>query len=200
MSVRWDEEGLESGKVRRSLEREVRSRKEGLDEREREKEREKGSTRDPGRGKERESRRHSDGRKRTPLTAVFPDTIATATTATAGAPTTVMMPVSASPPTAYHAGNPVVTVQEATIDGDEEGEMEKENEGGLTRRPTLETPAKKARLRQRPVSEQLLLGGRSRPQGMYEEGSGGFSFSLSPPKAIMMLIHDDNNFQVSCPC
>lgn len=176
-SVRWDEEGLENGKVRRSLEREreARSRYEGAErdgaengsERIKKKRRSSSRSKDRDAAKEgaksKESRRNSEARKRKPLTAVFPGAV---------------LPITAeqrpeSPPMAYHAGNPVVTVQEATIDGDDVslGEGKNEGESGdLTRRPNLETPVKKARPRQRPVSEQLL--GKTRPQGMYEEESG----------------------------
>lgn len=193
-SVRWDEEGLENGKVRRSLEREqdVRSRKEGSerDVTDKGSERSKKSSRskDKETGKDsvrsKESRRHSDGRKRTPLTAVFPASALAIPTEQA----------SASPPTAYYAGNPVVTVQEATIDEHEVDLDERENEDGeLTRTSTLETPVKKARPRQRPVSEQLL--GKSRPQGMYEEESGSFSFYLS---SWLLFTCSDNLIQASC--
>lgn len=113
---------------------------------EREKEREKEKVRMKA---VKESRRTSEGRRRTPLTEVFPaEQVAT-------------------PPRGY----PVVTVEEPTLDGHSAPDDREYLDG--ERGSVLETPVKVAR--RRPVSEQLL--GRSRPKGMYEEdGDGVFPF------------------------
>ena len=85
-SVKWDEEGLETGKERRKLEREMKSRRESQDS-ERATSKSKNGTKD--------SRRQSgEGRKRTSVTAVFGLS-------------------DASPPT---TGNPILSIEEATTD------------------------------------------------------------------------------------
>ena len=87
-SVKWDEEGLETVKERRRKERESRK-----------------SSRDAERGAKssKESRMHSgEGRKRTPVTAIF------------GFPQTISPTV----------GNPMLTVEEATADGHDVDDLE----------------------------------------------------------------------------
>jgi hypothetical protein len=97
--------------------------------------------------KSKETRKSSDSRKRTPLAAIFPG----------GMSEPHDDDVVASPP--------IVTVEEATVDGHGHSD--------------LETPIKRAR--PRPMSEMLL--GRSRPKAMYEDENGAsryFACSQSP--------------------
>jgi hypothetical protein len=134
-SVKWDEEGLEMVKERRKHEREMKSRRESQDS-EQVTLKSKNSTKD--------SRRQSgEGRKRTFVMAIFgfPDTW---------------------PPI---MGNPILTVEEATVD---EHDID-----GLSSLVHM-TPVKRPHLR--PLSEQLL--GRARPQAMHEEESGNFYLPL----------------------
>jgi len=140
VSVRWDEEGLESGRERRRRER-VGIGKVGGDGKE-----------------EKESREMSDGRKRTPLTSVFPD---------------IHQPQPQSQPNT-HTRNPtptypISTIEEATQDGP--GEK-------VEREAVMETPVQKARAR--PVSEQLLWNEGGRPKGICGEESGKFPFLSLP--------------------
>lgn len=146
-SVRWDEDCLESVK---ELRRKERREKEEV-------RRQEGSDVDSkGKNKEKESRRSSEGRRRTPLTEVFPDIR------------------EGSPAPVHRRQLPIVTVEAATADGhsapdDCESIMEEDEDiyEGRHELP-VETPVKKARAR--PMSEQLL--GRSRPKGMYESEDG----------------------------
>lgn len=112
-----------------------------------------------GKNKEKESRRSSEERKRTPLTEVFPD-------------------IQGDSPAPIHRRQlPVVTVETATADGHSAPDdcvsiMEEDEEiYDGQREPPVETPVKKARAR--PLSGQQL--GRSKPKGMYEGEDGMFS-------------------------
>ncbi|KAG2134191.1 uncharacterized protein EDB93DRAFT_1173064 [Suillus bovinus] len=117
-SVRWDEAGLETVKEIRRKER-ASKEKDSIKEK-----------------KTKGTRKSSDSRKRTPLSAVFPERLSDHEEAerTNDEEATVL---------------PLVTIEEATVDGHSD----------------LETPIKRERLR--PLSEQLL--GRSRPKAMYED-------------------------------
>ena len=126
-SVRWDEQGLETVKEQRKKEREVKRQNEE-------------------KSNKRESRRSSEGRRRAPLSSIFPSQQAP------------------SPPVKRHS-YPIVTIEEATSDG----HGDPEDDEMLPEEPSA-TPVKKARIR--PLSEQLL--GRSRPRPMHEDDEGGF--------------------------
>ncbi|KAH7884200.1 hypothetical protein F5I97DRAFT_1671717 [Phlebopus sp. FC_14] len=139
-SVRWDEAGLETVKEKRRKEKEG---KEGT-----KKEKEKKSKKSKsGKGS---SRKTSDSRKRAPLAAIFPGTLSE------------HEEEEVSP----HPVTPVVTIEEATVDGHESVEDESV--------VSVETPVKRAR--PRPMSEQLL--GRSRPKAIYEEDGENAVMSL----------------------
>ncbi|KAF8839757.1 hypothetical protein BDN67DRAFT_736710 [Paxillus ammoniavirescens] len=127
-SVRWDEAGLETVKEIRRKDKESRS-----------KEKNKDKSKKSKTGKD-SSRKSSDSRKRTPLAAVFPGTLSEREEEEVA-----QQPVA-----------PIVTIQEATVDG----HGTEEEESALS----METPVKRARAR--PMSEQLL--GRSRPKAMHE--------------------------------
>ncbi|KAG0697268.1 hypothetical protein DFH29DRAFT_160061 [Suillus ampliporus] len=129
-SVRWDEAGLETVKEVRRKERASRREKDGS-----KKEKESKGT-----------RKTSDGRKRTPLTAIFPGGLSER---------------EEGEEERYEEeqhGLPIVTVEEATVDGHSDHE----------------TPMKRAR--PRPLSEQLL--GRSRPKAMHEDENENAVMSL----------------------
>ena len=133
-SVRWDEQGLETVREQRKKEREAKRQTE-----------EKSDKRSS-----KESRRSSEGRRRTPLSSIFPS----------------QQP--GTPPKRH--SYPIVTIEEATSDGhggSEEDEMLQEEP---QRQQPAATPVKKARLR--PLSEQLL--GRSRPRPTHEDDEGQF--------------------------
>ncbi|KAF9457373.1 hypothetical protein BDZ94DRAFT_1175700 [Collybia nuda] len=161
-SVRWDEECLENV---RELRRKERREKEEV-------RRQEGCEAD-SKGKNKESRRSSEGRRRTPLSEVFPD-----------AP-------KESPEPVHRRQLPIVTVEAATADGhsapddcvsmmeDDEEIYEEEQE------PRLETPVKKARAR--PLSEQML--GRSRPRAMHESEDGVLSILDAATNDLAQLIN-----------
>jgi serine/arginine repetitive matrix protein 2 len=149
-SVRWDEDCLESVK---ELRRKERREKEEI-------RRQEGAEVDvKSNKKEKESRRTSEGRRRTPLSEVFPDVRAE------------------SPMPMRRPRLPIVTVEAATADGHSAPDdcvslMEEDEERYQEEQEVpLETPVKRARAR--PMSEQLL--GRSRPRGMYENEDGMFT-------------------------
>lgn len=135
-SVRWDEEGL-----RGSREIQRRERHEALTQRKKEQD----ST-----GLGRESRRNSDGRRRTPISEVFPEIQSSSR--------------ENSPKQTYT--RPIVTVEEATADG-----HEAPNDSD-----SIETPVRNVRSRPRPMSEQLL--GKSRPRGISDEADGESQHAL----------------------
>ena len=133
-SVRWDEQGLQTVREQRKKEREVKRQTEEKSDRRSSK----------------ESRRSSDGRRRTPLSSIFPSQ------------------QTDTPPKRH--SYPIVTIEEATSDGHgspDDDEVLQEPEEPQRQQPVA-TPVKKARLR--PLSEQLL--GRSRPRPTYEDDEG----------------------------
>ncbi|RDB16264.1 hypothetical protein Hypma_003001 [Hypsizygus marmoreus] len=111
-----------------------------------------------GKSKDRESRRSSEGRRRTPLSEVFPANR------------------SESP---VRRTLPIVTVEAATSDGhsapDDHSIIEEEEEDQVQDEQPLATPVKRAR--PRPLSEQLL--GKSRPRPMYEGEDGKYSLCFN---------------------
>ncbi|KIK98105.1 hypothetical protein PAXRUDRAFT_725108 [Paxillus rubicundulus Ve08.2h10] len=127
-SVRWDEAGLQTVKEIRRKDKESRSKDKSQD-----------KSKKCKTGKD-SNRKSSDSRKRTPLAAVFPGTLSE----------------REEEEVAQRPVAPIVTIQEATVDG----HGTEEEESVLS----METPVKRARAR--PVSEQLL--GRSRPKAIYE--------------------------------
>ena len=133
VSVRWDEQGLETVREQRKKEREVKRQTEEKSDRRSSK----------------ESRRSSEGRRRTPLSSIFPSQ-------------------QAGTPPKRHS-YPIVTIEEATSDGHGSPEDEVLQEEPQQQQPVA-TPVKKARLR--PHSEQLL--GRSWPRPTPEDDEGQF--------------------------
>ena len=133
-SVRWDEQGLETVKEQRKKEREVKRQIEEKSDRRSSK----------------ESRRSSEGRRRTPLSSIFPS----------------QQP--GTPPKRH--SYPIVTIEEATSDGHGDDEVLQEES---QRQQPVATPVKKARLR--PLSEQLL--GRSWPRPTHDDDEGQFILS-----------------------
>jgi len=134
-SVRWDEQGLETVKEQRKKEREAKRQSEEKSDRRSSK----------------ESRRSSEGRRRTPLSSIFPS----------------QQP--GTPPKRH--SYPIVTIEEATSDGHggpDEDEVLQEPQ--FERQQPAATPVKKARLR--PLSEQLL--GRSLPRPTHDDDEGQF--------------------------
>jgi hypothetical protein len=136
VSVKWDEEGLECARERRRREREGRG--------------DKVDGRTGARVGERERRKTSEGRKRTPLAAVF--------SLAGGEPE----PEPEPEPDPHPHDNSSVGVGE-----EQAGDVD------------LEATIKKARPR-RAVSEHLLGKGKGRPVGIYvKDGSGTGMGSLS---------------------
>lgn len=105
VSVRWDEEKLETVKERRKIEREIK--RESI-------ESEQSTRRAKG---DKESRRSSESRRRTPLTSIFPES--------------------------HPHENPILTIEEATSDGHGGYEEEPSQETDVS----IETPVKRARAR-----------------------------------------------------
>ncbi|THU90173.1 hypothetical protein K435DRAFT_864575, partial [Dendrothele bispora CBS 962.96] len=142
-SVRWDEEGLETVREQRRRERESKRLSEELEGKD---SRKKGKRTE----RDRDSRRASgEGRKRTPLSEVFPD----------------IQSSSNSPRSSkgsFRSTNmPLLTLEEATSDGHERVADDGDS--------AVSTPVKRAR--PRPMSEQML--GKSRPQAIHDENSDG---------------------------
>ncbi|KAG5732016.1 hypothetical protein E4T56_gene18279 [Termitomyces sp. T112] len=180
-SVKWDEGCLESGKEVRRREREERER-----ERVASREKEGKGRGEKGRGeREREKRRErEEGRKRTPISEVFPEW--------ARAEGRVY---SEEVHEEREMEMPVVLVESATADGhsdsrlgcDEvlhEGEEqhEEEEDGGEKQ---LETPIRRARHRWH--SEQLV--GRNRPRPLYEGEDGVLSILDAATNDLAQLIN-----------
>ncbi|KAJ7473614.1 hypothetical protein B0H11DRAFT_2036563 [Mycena galericulata] len=124
-SVRWAEEVVDRVRGREKKEKKV------------EKEKEKEG---------RESRRSSEGRRRTPLSDVFPGLSRRSSAAESA------------------VGPPMLTVEEATTDG--HGHGDEDEDGGY--QLVSATPVKRARAR--PVSDDMLLGrSKSRPRGIIDD-------------------------------
>ena len=144
-SVKWDEEGLETVREQRKRERASKNRTSTDEE-------------DMKTKAKTESRHSLEGRRRTPLSEVFPE-----------------IQQSDSPVVSVRRAFPILTIEEATSDGhgapDDEELLVEERETGIP--AAAATPVKKARAR--PVSEQLL--GRSRPKPMHEDEDGKSSLS-----------------------
>ena len=140
-SVKWDEEGLETVREQRKRERASKNRT-STDE---EDMKSKAKT---------ESRHSLEGRRRTPLSEVFPE-----------------IQQSDSPVVSVRRAFPILTIEEATSDG--HGAPDDEELLNVRETAAAATPVKKARAR--PVSEQLL--GRSRPKPMHEDEDGMSSLS-----------------------
>jgi serine/arginine repetitive matrix protein 2 len=107
--------------------------------------------------KEKESRRSLEGRKRTPLSAVFPPDVNGN-----GNVSEESSPVSVS------RYPPILTVESATSDG----HSACGNDDSLATMTMTTTPLQRGRAR--PLSEQMI--GRERPRGMYESDNGMFFF------------------------
>ncbi|KAF5393347.1 hypothetical protein D9757_000790 [Collybiopsis confluens] len=151
VSVRWDEAGLETVKELRRKEKETKRR--SVEDAEADATRKKAN---------RESRRSSEGRRRTPISDVFPDLQEDHLTPCASADT---------------GAAPLLTLEEATVDG---------HECTVDESP-VSTPPKRAR--PRPLSEQLL--GRRRPQGIHEEdGEGVISILSAATNELAQLINN----------
>ncbi|KAJ3972631.1 hypothetical protein EV361DRAFT_970780 [Lentinula raphanica] len=141
-SIRWDETGLETVKELRRKEKETK--RQSIEDAEADAKKKKAN---------RESRRSSEGRRRTPIADVFPYI---QEDSPKPSPSVQSVPGRA----------PLLTLEEATCDGHEAVNEEE-----------LSTPLKRAR--PRPLSEQLL--GRKRPQGIHDEDGEGSIFYLSSP-------------------
>ncbi|KIK67170.1 hypothetical protein GYMLUDRAFT_69362 [Collybiopsis luxurians FD-317 M1] len=152
VSVRWDEAGLETVKELRRKEKETKRK--SIEDAEADAKRKKAN---------RESRRSSEGRRRTPISDVFPDLQEESPRQSASVQDT--------------GGAPLLTLEEATSDGHERIEDES----------PLSTPMRRAR--PRPLSEQLL--GRKRPQGIHEEdGEGVISILSAATNDLAQLINN----------
>ncbi|KAK0244974.1 hypothetical protein EDD85DRAFT_1348 [Armillaria nabsnona] len=154
-SVKWDEAGLETV-------RDLRDRERGI---------KKGIKEEQKRRDSRESRRSSEGRKRTPLTDIFPEI------GKGGEGEEAKHVEVGSSGTVDGKECPIVTVETATCDGHEDPVAEK---------VLVATPVRRAR--PRPASEQLL--GRVRPQGIYEDpDNGALSVLDAVTNDLAMLIN-----------
>ncbi|KAJ3980260.1 hypothetical protein F5890DRAFT_1557848 [Lentinula detonsa] len=150
-SVRWDESGLETVKELRRKEKETK--RQSIEDAEADANRKKAN---------RESRRSSEGRRRTPIADVFPDIQEDS-------------PKPAASLRSVSGGAPLLTLEEATSDGHERVAEDE-----------LSTPMKRAR--PRPLSEQLL--GRKRPQGIHDEdGEGVISILSAVTNDLAQLIN-----------
>ena len=181
-SVRWDEEGLETIRERRGRER---AAADAGDATAKDKAKEKADKR-----ASKESKRSVEGRKRGSLASLFPETARRTSYASSeggwGSGADEKGGVG-------HVGYPIVTIEEATVDGhgcvdDEEvedrmlvdesehQEEDRMNVDGDEAPATTMTPVKQQKTRTRPVSEQMLKG--SRPKAVYEDDEGSFFFSF----------------------
>ncbi|KAF9065359.1 hypothetical protein BDP27DRAFT_1424922 [Rhodocollybia butyracea] len=151
-SIRWDEAGLETVKELRRKEKETR--RQSIEDAETDAKRKKAN---------RESRRSSEGRRRTPIVDVFPEI-----QEGSPEPATSIRTVSGG-------AAPLLTLEEATSDGHECMDEE-----------SILTPMKRAR--PRPLSEQLL--GRKRPTGIHEDdGEGVISILSAATNDLAQLIN-----------
>ncbi|KAK0199510.1 hypothetical protein DFS33DRAFT_1388474 [Desarmillaria ectypa] len=154
-SVKWDEAGLETV-------RDLRDRERGI---------KKGIREEQKRRDSRESRRSTEGRKRIPLSDIFPEI------GTGGEGEEARHVEGGSPGPVSGKECPIVTVETATCDGHEDPGADK---------VLVATPVRRAR--QRPTSEQLL--GRVRPRGIYEDPeSGALSVLDAVTNDLAMLIN-----------
>ncbi len=187
-SVRWDEEGLETVREQRRKDREERRLSEDSV---------------AERRTSKESRRSSEGRRRTPLSSIFPEVqhhhIGTAMLQDVteesskvvqedtdddqrddsdGVSMASFNTTSSSMRMRRRSYGPypILTIEEATSDGHGDPEEETtESEEGKT--GPAATPVKRARVR--PLSEQLL--GKSRPKAVYEDEEGESHFLIDMP-------------------
>ena len=175
-SVKWDEQGLETVREQRRKEREER-RVSGDS---------AASVEKAERRTSRESRRSSEGRRRTPLSAVFPevqhhqigvamlnDVAEESNDAKTANPTdsdggsvisTSTVTSSLRARRRSYGAYPILTIEEATSDGHgglEEDQIEQDDTNQVS------TPVRR---RVRPMSEQLL--GKARPKAIHEEDEG----------------------------
>ncbi|KAG6916979.1 hypothetical protein DXG01_004408 [Tephrocybe rancida] len=162
-SVRWDEDCLEHVKETRRRERRERERERAAS----------GEVESGKRSRSIESKHSMEGRRRTPLSEVFPN-----------------FGRAESPARSMRSQMPVVMVEAATADGhgapDDKSVLEEEEQMQVPVEETpLETPAKRAR--SRPLSEQLL--GRSRPKPMYEGEDGVLSILDAATNDLAQLIN-----------
>ncbi|KAF9482957.1 hypothetical protein BDN70DRAFT_892146 [Pholiota conissans] len=167
-SVRWDEEGLETVREQRRLERAASAA--GKDEK-------------TERRTSRESKHSVEGRRRTPLTSVFPEV----------APSEEEGMDIGAEREERRGSYPILTIEEATADGhgppDDDEEIMEEDEGSVEEEVAVSqaaTPVKKAR--PRPLSEQLL--GKSRPKPMYEDEEGVLSILDAATNDLALLINN----------
>jgi len=180
-SVKWDEQGLETVREQRRKEREER-RLSGDSAASAEKKAERRASR--------ESRRSSEGRRRTPLSSIFPEVqhhqIGAAVLNDVAEESNDTKNAATANPTDSDGGSiistntttssmrarrrsygayPILTIEEATSDGHggpEEDQFEQDDTNQVDSTPV--------RRRVRPMSEQLL--GRARPKAIHEEDEG----------------------------
>ncbi|KAK0475256.1 hypothetical protein IW261DRAFT_1422569 [Armillaria novae-zelandiae] len=154
-SVKWDEAGLETVKDLRDRDRGIK----------------RGIKEEQKRRDSRGSRRSSEGRKRMPLSDIYPEI------GQGGEGDETRHAEKGSSGTVDGKECPIVTVEAATYDGHEDPAADE---------ALMATPVRRAR--PRPASEQLL--GRVRPQGIYEDsGKGALSVLDAVTNELAMLIN-----------
>ena len=184
-SVKWDEQGLETVREQRRKEREERRMSEDS----------AASVDKAERRTSKESRRSSEGRRRTPISSIFPDVqhqqigiamlndvkeespeIANPTDSD-GASVISMGTTTSSMQSRRrsYGAYPIVTIEEATSDGhgdvdEQEEEVDRDVNNQVN---STATPVKR---RARPMSEQLL--GKSRPKAIHEDDEGEYRLNL----------------------
>lgn len=169
-SVKWDEEGLQSGR------REIQKEKKEKRKKKKEREREEGV----------DSKRLSDGKRRISITDVFPEV-------TMGED---LMDVDRQEEIhkRFSTAFPIVTIEEATTDGhDDESDNIHDSlvYGGILKEDEKKdspqtTPVKRQRVR--PMSEQLL--GKARPRAVYEDDEGVLSILDAATNDLAQLINN----------
>ncbi|KAK2467490.1 hypothetical protein APHAL10511_000345 [Amanita phalloides] len=160
-SVRWDEEGLETVKQLRKKERLEKTKVEMTKEEKKSKKKEKEKK------KNAESKSLLEGKKRTPLSDVFPEP---------GSRTSLASDEATPRQSSFKHGVHLLTVEETACDGHGGFDDELLDDGA--------TPMKKAR--PRPLSEHLL--GKNRPLPMYEDDEGVLSVLGAATDDLAQLI------------
>ncbi|KAF8148662.1 hypothetical protein B0H34DRAFT_802878 [Crassisporium funariophilum] len=218
VSVRWDEEGLDTIKEQRKTERQKLHKRRAEAEAasgagETKEGGKEGKTEKSERRSSKESRRSSEGRWRTPLSAVFPGLQHGGQGAAEASEQGVEGSFEGGSEEGHgeeeeeeeerrYVGYPILTIEEATSDGHGRPDSEEEYDGsedsmvvdeveqeerGEEKKVEMEkTPVKKARAR--PLSEQLL--GRSRPRPMYEDEEGVISILDAATNDLALLINN----------
>ena len=164
-SVRWDEEGLETVKEQRRkerLERKAMDEKKAKEEKKakQEKKSKKRGEKDKAKDKDAASRRALDGKKRVPVSEIFP----------AAGTSESLLSDDTTPTRLSVTQRPLLTVEETGNDDD---------------RHFHEDATPTPRIRHRPVSEQLL--GKERPLAMYGNDDGKYLSYLCIRKMLTLM-------------